>query len=98
MLKQAKRNRLMLKLKAEIDAKRKRFQQAQLGRRNAVIAARKVLSQLYRLGGVDIAQAFKDFDADNSEELDRCIHRCPPVTVVGLSLGLPGLPDQNVLP
>eukprot|EP00750_Incisomonas_marina_P020893 INCI4109.2.p1 GENE.INCI4109.2~~INCI4109.2.p1 ORF type:complete len:459 (+),score=117.26 INCI4109.2:160-1536(+) len=65
-----KRRKLAAQLKAQMEEKKRLLRLAQTGRENATIAARKVLAQLYRLGGVDVRAAFRDFDRDNSELLE----------------------------
>ena len=60
------------------EEKKRLLRLAQTGRENATIAARKVLAQLYRLGGVDVRAAFRDFDRDNSELLEMYVVFEPP--------------------
>lgn len=66
----AKRRQLEDQLRIAIETQRRRLQMARAGHENAVIAARKVLAQLYRLGGVNVETAFRDFDRNNSQFLD----------------------------
>lgn len=67
------RRELYAKMQKELEVQRRRMQLAQAGEANAMMAARKVLSQLYRLGGVDIEAAFHNFDHDNSGILDMLV-------------------------